>query len=72
MGLGNDFFKSNSKIRGNKSKSKQVRLHQIEKHLGVPILAQWVKDLTSIHEDVGLIPGLAQWVKDLVLPQAVG
>jgi len=34
-------------------------------------VAQWVKNSTSIHEDVGLIPGLPQQVKDLVLQQAV-
>ena len=29
-------------------------------------MAQQVKNQTSIHEDLGLIPGLTQWVKDLV------
>ena len=38
---------------------------------GVPVVAQWVTNLTSICKDTGFIPGLAQWVKDLVLLQAV-
>ena len=36
----------------------------------VPMVAQQVKNPTSIHEDVGSIPGLTQWVTDLVLKQA--
>ena len=32
-------------------------------YLGVPIVAQWLTNPTSLHEVVGLIPGLTQWVR---------
>ena len=37
---------------------------------GAPIVALWVKNLTSIHEEVGSIPDLSQWVKDPMLLHA--
>ena len=38
---------------------------------GVPIVAQQVKNLTSIHEVAGSIPALTQWIEFLALLQAV-
>ena len=50
---------------------KREILHYQKGMVGVPVVAQWVKNPPSIHEDAGSTPGLAQWVKDPALLWAV-
>ena len=59
-------------MKGNKSLEVQFLILRSQKEkkkkFGVPIVAQWLTNPTSFHEDADSNPGLAQWVKDLALP----
>ena len=45
--------------------------YHFKNSLGVPMVAQWLRNPTRNHEVAGSIPGLAQWVEEPVLPLAV-
>ena len=46
----------------NISKTEKVKYKKVNAR--VPVVVQWLTNLTGTHEVGGWIPGLAQWVKD--------
>ena len=53
-----------------KRKGKQ-NISSLSYYIGVPVVAQWVKNPTCLCKDEGWIPSIAQCIKDPVLSQAV-
>ena len=62
LGRGN-IFKRKSRCYYHR-KRKLILEGKNNKCIGVPIVAQWVKNSISIHEDAGSIPGLPQWIQN--------
>ena len=47
--------------------AENLNLTMKEESFGVPVVAQWLTNLTRNEKFAGSIPGLAQWVKDPAL-----
>ena len=62
---------STKESEGSGPKGAMEKVNKNIQFLGVPVVARWVKNPTTIHEDAGSIPGVIQWVKKPVLLQVL-